>query len=245
MTPPAIILVRPQMGENIGAAARAMANFGLSDLRIVAPRDGWPNPAAEAMAAGGLAIVEGARAYDSATAAVADLNRVWAATARRRDMLKPEVTPERAAADLRALPESEAGGVLFGPERAGLDNDEAALADAILRAPTASGGASINLAQCVLLVAYEWFKAEAGAPGPVMPEGRTRPATRDELEGFFEHLTGELDRCGFLRNRQRRPIVVRNIRNLFLRAGLFEREVRTLRGVVSCLAGDEKPPRKG
>ena len=243
MTAPAIILVRPQMGENIGAAARAMANFGLSDLRIVAPRDGWPNPAAEAMAAGGRAILEGARLFDSATEAVADLHRVWAATARRRDMLKPEVSPAGAAADLRAAPAGEAGGVLFGPERSGLDNDETALADAILRAPTAPGAGSINLAQCVLLVGYEWFKAGNRAPGRLPPGSGARPATREELEGFFRHLTGELDRCGFLRNRQQRPIVVRNLRNLFLRAGLFEREVRALRGVVACLVKDEKPPK--
>ncbi|MBC6439930.1 MAG: RNA methyltransferase [Rhodospirillales bacterium] len=241
MTAPAIILVRPQMGENIGAAARAMANFGLTDLRIVAPRDGWPNPAAEAMAAGGLAIVQDASLHDTTTEAVAGLHHVWATTARSRDMLKPEVTPERAAVDLHAAPAGEICGVLFGPERTGLDNDEVALADAILQVPTVPDNASINLAQCVLLIGYEWFKAQDEVLDSAVPSGKTWPATREELEGFFDHLIGELDRCGFLRNEQHRPIMVRNIRNMFLRAGLFGQEVRTLRGIVSCLTSGRKP----
>jgi len=241
MTAPTIILVRPQMGENIGAAARAMANFGLVDLRIVAPRDGWPNPAAEAMAAGGRSIVDNARLYDTATEAVADLRHVWATTARSRYMLKPVVTPEKAVADLRGAAAGEGCGVLFGPERTGLDNDEVALADAILQVPTAPENPSINLAQAVLLLGYEWFKASADRPAETVPEGKTWPASKEDLEGFFGHLIGELDACGFLRNKEQRPTMVRNIRAMFLRAGLFEQEVRTLRGIVSCLTSGRKP----
>ena len=137
MTTPAVILVRPQLGENIGAAARAMANFGLSDLRIVAPRDGWPNPAAEAMAAGACSILDDARLCASASEAIGDLHRVWATSARRRDMLKPDVTPAQAAVASHAWGETVSCGVMFGPERSGLDNDEVALAAALVHIPTA------------------------------------------------------------------------------------------------------------
>jgi tRNA/rRNA methyltransferase len=238
---PSIILVRPQLGENIGAAARAMANFGLDDLRIVAPRDGWPNRAAETMAAGGLEIVQNARIFDTAAQAVGDLHRLWATTARSRHMMKPEATPAHAAQEIVSRPEGERCGILFGPERSGLENDEVALADTILQVPTVPDNASINLAQAVLLIGYEWFKARDERPEIALPEGVTLPASKEELEGFFEHLIGELDTCGFLRNAQHRPIMVRNIRNMFLRAELREQEVRTLRGVVKCLTSGRKP----
>ncbi|MBT5433905.1 MAG: RNA methyltransferase [Alphaproteobacteria bacterium] len=241
MNQPAIILVRPQMGENIGSAARAMANFGLNDLRIVAPRDGWPNSAADVMAAGGIGIIKAARIYDTTVDAVADLRHVWATTARSRFMLKPEVTPQRAAETMVALPSEEGIGVLFGPERSGLDNDDVALADTVLQVPTAPDNASINLAQAVLILGYEWFKLQSKRPDHVMPEGKTFPATKEEIEGFFEHLIRELDDCGFLRNQEQRPILVRNIRTMFLRAGLFDQEVRTLRGIISGLTKGRKP----
>jgi tRNA/rRNA methyltransferase len=242
MSPPAVILCRPQLGENIGAAARAMMNFGLRDMRLVAPRDGWPNPAAGAMAANATSILDGAKVFETAADAVADLSRVWATTARQRYMLKPAHTPRHAAGEMReAEARGEPCGVLFGPERTGLDNDEVALADAILGIPASPEMSSLNLAQAVLVMGYEWFQAGDETLPEEVREGRTRPATKEELEGFFGHLIGELDDCGFLRNEQHRPIMVRNIRNMFLRAGLFEQEVRTLRGIVSCLVGGRKP----
>ena len=232
---PAIVLVRPQLGENIGAAARAMANFGLSDLRLVAPRDGWLNPAAAAMAADGLEIVEAASLFDSTQAAIADLGCVWAATARRRAMAKPERTAEQAG---RAMATTAAPcGVLFGPEASGLANDEVALADSVLRVPARPGRSSINLAQAVLLVAYERFKA---ATPPEPPPRRAPPAAKGALEAFFSQLIGELDRRGFLRSPQARGATIRNIRAMFQRAALSEREVGTLRGIVACLARPER-----
>ncbi|MEM7123805.1 MAG: RNA methyltransferase [Pseudomonadota bacterium] len=241
-SPPAIVLVRPQMGENIGAAARAMMNFGLTDMRIVAPRDGWPNPAAETMAAGASSILAEARLFDTAAEAVADLAHLWATTARQRYMLKPSHTPRHAAGLMHmGARHEEASGILFGPERTGLENDEVALAHAVLNVPANPEMNSLNLAQAVLLIGYEWFQAADETPGETLREGKTHPANAEELEGFFEHLIGELDTCGFLRNQQHRPIMVRNIRNMFLRAGLFEQEVRTLRGIVSCLVNGRRP----
>ena len=242
MSAPAVILVRPQLGENIGAAARAMKNFGFGDMRIVAPRDGWPNPAAEAMAVGAVDVLEAARFYDTAAEAVADLELVWATTARRRYMLKPVLTPRRAIEDMRAATAGgQRCGILFGPERTGLENDEVALADAMLRVPTAPGFASLNLAQAVLLIGYEWFQHEADLPEEEIRKGRTELASKGEVEGFFEHLIGELDTCGFLRNAQQRPSMIVNLRNIFLRAGLYEQEVRTLRGVITCLVHGRRP----
>lgn len=244
---PAIILIAPQLGENIGAAARAMANFGLADLRIVSPRDGWPNEAARANAAGAVSLVDAARLYGATGEAVADLNFVCATTARSRDMTKPVLSPEGAARELRArLAEGQACGILFGPEKSGLTNDDVALADAIVTAPVDPTFASLNLAQAVLILAYEWLKQ--GAPqdlgrrtpfdGPAregMVLRRTRPATRGEVLGFFEHLEGELDRVGFLRPPEKRPSMVRSIRNMFLRLGATDQDIRTLRGIVSAL----------
>ena len=248
LLPPSIILVQPQLGENIGFAARAMANFGLHDLRLVAPRDGWPSEKAEAAAAGAAAIVGAARVYDSVEAAIGDLNFVLAATARPREMVKRVLSPESAARELRArATAAERTGVLFGPERSGLDNDTIALADAILTAPVNPGFASLSLPQAVLLLAYEWLKGEkpdalgrvTAFDGPAQ-EGLsapdTRPATRAELVALFEHLEGALDAAGFLRPEEKRPSMVRSIRNMFHRMGATEQDVRTWRGIVSALA---------
>jgi tRNA/rRNA methyltransferase len=233
---PAVVLVEPQLGENIGAAARAMLNFGLTDLRLVRPRDGWPSAAAEANAAGADEVLEAARICDGAGEAIAGLNLVYAATSRPRDMVKQVLTPEEAARRMReAVARGEACGVLFGRESAGLDNDAVALADAVLTVPGNPGFGSLNLAMAVLLVAYEWFKAGDATPGAAM-SARSRPATKAELVGFFDHLEAELDSCGFLRVREKRPSMVRNLRNIFQRARLTEQEVRTLHGVVSGLA---------
>lgn len=252
---PAIVLVEPQLGENIGTAARAMANFGLGDLRLVAPRDGWPNDYAVKAAAGADHVLDAARLTSTLEEAVGDCKHIYATTARPRDMVKPVITPEQAGHDMRSrAAHGETFAVLFGREKAGLKNDHVALADTIIMAPVNPGFASLNLAQAVLLVGYEWFKHEAqslgdgsrqdgGLSGPGLPMPGTRPADRAELFGFFEHLEEELDAAGFLHPPEKRPAMVRNIRNLFHRAGLTEQEVRTLRGVVATLVKNKKAGR--
>ena len=251
-TLPAFILVTPQLGENIGAAARAMANFGLSEMRLVAPRDGWPNEKARQAASGADHILKNAQLYEDVGAAVADLNWLAATTARPRDMAKHVMTPSQAAREMVARSgRGERCGVLFGPERSGLNNDDVAIADVIVMAPVAPDFASLNLAQAVLLVAYEWLK-HAGTPtlgratahdGPTQPGQHyrhSRPATKAELLGLFEHLERELDKSGFLHPPEKRPVMVRNIRNMLGRMGASEQEVRTLRGIVAALAHAHK-----
>ena len=240
---PAMVLVHPQLGENIGMAARAMLNCGLGELRLVRPRTGWPNPMAEAPAAGAVAVLDAARVFDTVAEAVADLQVLYATTARPRDLVKPVVTPRRAAEEMRA--HAVAGrrvGVLFGREAKGLDNDDVALADAVLSVPLNPGFASLNLAQAVFAVAYEWFQAGDATPPADLPVPKdTRPANKAELVALFEHLEGELDACGFLRVREKRPIMVRNLRTAIQRAHLTEQEVRTLRGVIACLVRPRRP----
>lgn len=250
---PAIILVHPQLGENIGATARIMGNFGLNDLRLVAPRDGWPSERARVSASGADWVLDKVRIFAKTEEAVADLTYLGATTARTRDMIKPVLAPESFVGEMRgrALAGAQTG-LLFGPENAGLDNDAIALADTIVTAPVNPAFASLNLAQSVALVAYEWQKArgtrglgrQTEFDGPA-EEGlqmqATRPASRAELVGFFEHLEGALDESGFLKPPEKRPIMVRNIRNMFLRAALTEQEVRTLRGVVASLTRERRP----
>jgi tRNA/rRNA methyltransferase len=236
---PVIVLVEPQLGENIGACARAMLNCALSELRLVAPRNGWPNEFAEKAASGAHGVLDQAQVYDSTAEAIADLTLVYAATARRRDTVKTILTPRRAATSMRqTIAAGNRVGVLFGPERSGLENDDVALAEAVIEVPLNPAFNSLNLAQAVLLVAYEWHQAgleEGGEKGeePVLPE--TERASREELVAFFEHLERELDDCGFLRPVEKRASMVRNIRNLFQRAALTDQEVRTLRGIVAGL----------
>jgi tRNA/rRNA methyltransferase len=235
---PAIILVEPQLPENIGMVARAMLNCGLTDLRLVRPREVWPNDKAVAAASGADSVLDAARLHASTTDAIADLRCVYATTARPRYMTKLVATPRQAADELRALAkEGVAAGILFGPEAAGLRNDDIALAEVVVTAPLNPAFSSLNLAMAVLLVGYEWFAAGAAETPPstlIMPQ-QTRAATQAELLGLYQHLEAELDACGFLRNRQSRPSMIRNLRNLFGRAGLTEQEVRTLRGVIACL----------
>lgn len=245
---PVIILVEPQLGENIGTSARAMANFGLSELRLVRPRDGWPNNHALKAASGADWIIERAQVFEDTPTAIRDLSYVYATTARPRDMVKPVITPEQAGENMRYRAGlGERVGILFGRERFGLRNEEVALADAIVMAPVNPAFASLNIAQAVLLLGYEWYKRGSTsigqqtpqAPayaGPHMPMGGSRPATKEELEGFFEHLKSELLACGFLRPPEKVPSMMRNIRNMFQRANLTEQEVRTLRGMVAGLA---------
>jgi tRNA/rRNA methyltransferase len=246
---PAIVLVRPQLGENIGAAARAMLNGGLFDLRLVQPRDPWPNPRAVAASSGADEVIAAARLFDSVSAAVADLRRLYAATARPRDMVKPVVTPREAVAEMRALalepgdPTAGQGcGVLFGPERTGLENEEVGLADAVLNVPLNPAYSSLNLGQAVMLVAYEWFQSAVLEPPRRFDRGKP-PATKEELATLYRHLEEELDAARFLLPLAKRPLMVQNLRNVLARAELTEQEVRTLHGVITALAGRKwRPP---
>ena len=233
---PAIILVRPQLGANIGAAARAMLNFGVTELRLVAPRDGWPNEQAVSAASGATELIEKARLFDTVPEAIADLDFVLATTARPRDMVKHVYTPEEGAVRLKsAMLEGGRPGVLFGAERAGLHNDDIALADAVITAPLNPGFSSLNLGQAVLLMAYEWNRQSDETVRDELIMNNTRPASKEELGGFFEQFEGALDETGFLLPEAKRPAMVRNLRNMFQRAKLTEQEIRTLRGVVSAL----------
>jgi tRNA/rRNA methyltransferase len=255
---PAVILVEPQLGENIGFAARAMANFGLTELRLIAPRDGWPSDRARAAAAGADAIIDAATVYPSLEAAIGDLTFLLATTARPRGMVKPVLTPAGAARELGARgAKGERTGVMFGPERSGLDNDAISLADAIVTAPVNPSFASLSMPQTVLLVCYEWLQARGSEPslgratkcdGPAaegLDLSGTRQATRAELLALFEHLESELDRCGFLRPPEKRPTMVRAIRNMFHRMGATEQDVRTWRGIVASLSGSNRRKGKG
>ena len=240
-TAPAVILSEPQLGENIGACARAMANFGLSDLRLVKPRDGWPNPKADAMAAGAAALIEKARVYDSVEEAIAPLGLVYAATARDRAMAKPVLTPAEAAQRLReAAAKGVPVGLLFGNERAGLSNDEVALADCVITIPTDPAFSSLNLGQAVLLAGYEWFRSGDETPAERIDHGAALPAPRDELIRLFEHLEEELETSGFLFPPGNRPGMIRNLRSILHRAQLTDQEVRTLRGVIVALTRGKK-----
>lgn len=231
---PAIILVRPQLSENIGTAARAMLNCGLTDLRLVAPKPDWLSDRAIAASSGADRVILGAKVFDTTESAIADLNRVWASTARNRFMVKPVDTPRSAAAAMRVVTDQgQRCGVLFGPERTGLENDDVALADTVITVPLNPDYCSLNLAQCVLLVGYEWYQAGgAELPDCHMTKGAQEPATKEKLVYFFEHLERELDECGFLRVPDKRPVMVRNIRNMFQRANLTGQEVQTLHGIV-------------
>jgi tRNA/rRNA methyltransferase len=235
---PAIILVEPQLGENIGTAARAMMNCGLDDLRLVCPREGWPSDKAKSAASGADAVLAKARLFGETAASVADLAHVYAATTRDRHMVRRQVTPRRAALEMRGqIALGEPCGVLFGPERTGLVNDDVALADAVLTVPLNPAFSSLNLAQAVLIVGYEWFTAAVPAASEVLRSGDSRTASKEELLNFFAHLEEALEISGFLRDREKRPRMVRNLRSLFQRARCTEQEIRTLHGVVTALAG--------
>lgn len=254
---PAIILMEPQLADNIGMVARACANFGLDDLRIVNPRDGWPNEKARIAASGANYIIDDAKAYPTLDTAMADLNWMAATTARQRDLRKPVLTPEQAIGEMRTrIARGERCGILFGRERNGLETSEVANADALIMIPVNSRFASLNLAQAVLLTGYEWLRGTANASlGRVttyekplaegLYMGDDRPATRAELTGLFEHLEGELDRLGFFNPQHKRPTVIHNLRSFFLRANATDQEVRTLRGIVATLAQGKGRARKG
>ncbi|MBX9731888.1 MAG: GIY-YIG nuclease family protein [Sphingomonas sp.] len=236
---PVIVLVRPQLGENIGKAARAMLNFGLTELRLVAPRDGWPNPSAGPAASGADIVLEQATVFDSVAAAVADCAQVYATTVRKRGVTKPVVTPEAAARDIHAAPTRAA--ILFGPERAGLETDDVALARTIITVPINPAFGSLNLAQAVILIAYEWSKgvALASPPSVDMPV----PATQEELEGMLQQLDTMLEDAGYFFPPDRTVTTKRTLRTLLTKPGWSTQEVRTVRGILSTL--DRPRPSRG
>lgn len=229
---PVIVLVRPQLGENIGKAARAMLNFGLADLRLVAPRDGWPNPSAGPAASGADMVLEQAQVYDSVADAVADCPHVYATTVRKRGVTKPVVTPEVAAREIHAGPGRSA--ILFGPERSGLETDDVALARSIITVPINPAFGSLNLAQAVILVAYEWSKHVALAQPP--ETDLPLPAPQGELDGMIDQLDAMLVESGFYFPPDRTPVTRRTLRTLLTKPGWSSQEVRTVRGVLSALA---------
>lgn len=234
---PVVILVRPQMGENIGAVARAMANGGLFHLRLVAPRDGWPQEHAWRMASGADRILDALTLHATVGEAVADLHHVFATCPRPRHIIKPVLTARGAAAELREICSRPLrAGILFGPERAGLDNDDMADADALIRYPLNPAFMSLNLAQAVMVMAYEWWTATDTTPAREMMTNETRVAPKGDLDNFLTHLIAELDASGFLRNVPKRPGMVRNIRHLFQRGEVTQQELRTLHGIVTELA---------
>ena len=234
---PVVILVRPQLADNIGACARAMANGGLFHLRLIAPRDGWPQPKAWRNSSGAHRILDEATVFASVAEAVADLHHVFATCPRPRHIIKPVLTARGAAAELHAICARDLrAGVLFGPERAGLDNDDMAAADALVRFPLNPAFMSLNLAQAVMVMAYEWWTAADPTPPRALMTNETCVATKAELENFLSHLVDQLDACGFLRNLPKRPGMVRNIRHFFQRGEVTEQELRTLHGIVTGLA---------
>lgn len=253
---PAVILVEPQLPDNIGMVARAMANFGLDDLRLVAPRDGWPNEKARIAASGANYVIDDATAYPSLAESIGDLTYVVATTARQRPLKKPVLTPEEAIAALRErIARGERCGILFGRERNGLETSEVANADALVMIPVNSRFASLNLAQAVLLLGYAWVRESGkGTLGRVttyeepvssgLNLGAERLAIKEELIGFFDHLEAELDRLGFFNPAEKRPSVVQNIRTMFTRMALTQQEVRTLRGIVATLSKGKGTGRK-
>ena len=234
---PVVILVRPQLADNIGAVARAMANGGLFDLRLVAPRDGWPQERAWRTASGADRLLDACTVHDDVASAVADLHHVYATCPRPRHIVKPVLTARGAAVEARLhCARSLRVGLMFGPERAGLDNDDMAACDALVRYPLNPAFMSLNLAQAVLVMAYEWWMAEEQTVPRTLMTNETRVATKGELENFLGHLTLELDACGFLKNLPKRPGMVRNIRHFFQRGEVTQQELRTLHGIVTELA---------
>jgi len=229
--PPVIVLVRPQLGENIGKAARAMLNFGLTELRLVAPRDGWPNPAAGPAASGADVVLQDARVFDSTAEAVADCAHVYATTVRKRGVTKPVLTPEQAAKEIPA--QAGRSAILFGPERSGLETEDVALARAILTVPINPEFASLNLAQAVILVAYEWSKGQNLAQPTV--EELLPPAPQAELDAMIAHFEALLEPAGYFRPPSRAGATRRTLRTMLTKPGWNHLEVRTLRGVLSAL----------
>lgn len=253
---PAILLMEPQLADNIGMVARAMANTGLDELRLIAPRDGWPNEKARIAASGANYVVDDGVACETLAEATGDLNWVAATTARQRDLRKPVMTPEQLVAEMRRrIAEGQRCGILFGRERNGLETDEVAVCDAVVMIPVNARFASLNLAQAVLLIGYEWMRQHEHASlgrvttyetplAPGLNVGASRPATKEEMLGLYEHLERELERLGFFNPPEKRQTMVRNIRSMLARMEATEQEVRTLRGIVAALAQGKGRARK-
>ena len=231
--PPAIVLVRPQLGENIGKAARAMLNFGLSDLRLVAPRDGWPNPSAGPAASGADLVLEQAQVFDTVAAAVADCAHVYATTVRKRGLVIPVISPEETGREIHRNDGPSA--ILFGAERSGLETEEVALAGKIVTVPVNSDFRSLNLAQAVILIAYEWSKHVALAV-PTEGDPAEPRASQAQLEGLIEQLYEALDEADYFHPPDRTPATKNTIRTILTKAGWSSREVQALRGIVRALA---------
>ncbi len=232
---PAVILVQPQLGENIGHTARAMLNFGLTDLRLVKPRDGWPNPAAGPSAAGADVVLDGAQVFETTEDAIADCTLVFAATVRERGMNKPIATPPAAIAKMKAATlRGERPAIMLGPERSGLANDDIALADSILTVPVNPDFGSLNLAQAVLICAWEWAKA-SDITVPLQPSDAEGLAPKRDLIGLMEHMENALEGKGYFRSEDRRGSQRRMLRNLLQNAELSPQEVQTFRGIIKAL----------
>jgi tRNA/rRNA methyltransferase len=236
-TPPVVVLVRPQLGQNIGKAARAMLNFGLTEMRLVAPRDGWPNPDTGPSASGADVVLERAQVFATTQEAIADCSTVFAATVRRRDLVMPVIGPEAMADRIGASPKRSA--ILFGPERSGLETEEVALANAIVTVPINPEFASLNLAQAVILLAYEWSKRSALAQPPA--KDVEPPAPHNELEGLIGQLEQALETKGYYHPPSRTQATKNTVRTIFTKAGWSSREVKAVRGIIRALVD---PPRR-
>lgn len=233
---PIVVLVEPQLGDNIGSAARAMANFGLSRLRLVNPRNGWPDERARIFAAGADRVLDGAALYPDLRAALADVNYAFATTARERGMAKPVMGADTAAADARMrLSSGEQVALVFGRERTGLYTEEVSLCDAILTLPVNPAFASLNLATCVAVTAYEWSKGVSDGALPFAQPEKSPVAEKHELFAFFDHLEGALSEAGFFRSAEKQPSTTRNIRNIFHRIALTRQDLATLHGMITSL----------
>lgn len=257
ITAPIIILIRPQMGENIGAVARAMSNFALSELRIVAPRDGWPNPKAVEMAAGGLEIINSAVVYTDFSSAMADINIAYATTARSRDMNKLVVSVETAMQEIydslsfAVCNQSSIfkAAIVFGPERTGIENEEITLCDSIITIPVDTKNPSLNLAQSSVIVGYEWFKKNA-EPSDIQDKkeivrgASDSPAPKADIVGLFGQLESYLDEAEYFRTESKKPIMWQNLKNMLLRGEWNEQEVRTFRGMLRSLWEYNNPSSK-
>lgn len=241
MNAPVIILVRPQLGENIGGTARVMANFGLSELRLVAPRDGWPNAKALAMAGHAISVIEQVKLFDTTQEAVADLQFSLATTARDRAMNKPVIEPEAAAQTLMEQAQANIRcGILFGPERTGLENEDVVAADAVLSVATHADYPSLNLSHAVSVMAYEFSKEviRVHRAESSKKEVEHIPATKEHVEGLFAHLEQALDAHDYFKAADKKPFMWRNIRTTLARAQLSEQEVKTWRGIIRALSGE-------
>jgi len=243
---PVVVLVEPQLGENIGAAARAMANFGLSRLRLVKPRQSWPNEKAQVMAAGADRILDGAELYDTLDQAIADCSFVLATTARAHDQAKPVIGPAEAARQIAPrVTAGETVAIVFGRERNGLENDEVALADRIVTLPVNPAFASLNLAQAIVIIAYEWFKLSTEEKLPFGMPDKSAPAPKQQLLAFFAALERELEKVEFFRPPDKRETMQINLRNIFSRMQPTQQDIQTLHGVIMSIAEGRKGPARG